>query len=235
MILPSSHRNEFLIRIARHLIVNTTYLDNLGLYTGKTGIIIFFAQLSSYLENTIYRDFAGKLLDEVFANIHIEMPVNMRNGLCGIGWTVEYLLREGFIEGNSNEVLSDIDKKVMEYELNRICDESFETGSAGILFYILTRLISKQHPIEDIPFPEEYLKCLYKFSLERQREQTDLGLYSLIYSKWFNQEEVDTSVVYRLLPKYIVESCDLYDADFIYLPFGLENGCAGIGLKNVLL
>ena len=133
-------KSQYLLRIARHLIVNSSYTDNLGLFDGKIGIVIFFAHLARYSRKKIYDDFAGKLLDEVYAQIHTETPINFKNGLCGIGWSMEYLLQNDFIEGNSNDVLAGIDEKIMERDPLRVCDKSFETGAAGILFYILTRL-----------------------------------------------------------------------------------------------
>lgn len=99
------NNNGYLSRIARHLIINSSYTDNLGLYNGKMGILIFFAHFARYTQKKIYDDFAGKLLDEVYSEIHTETPINFTNGLCGIGWSMEYLLQNNFLDGNSNEVL----------------------------------------------------------------------------------------------------------------------------------
>ena len=57
-------KDNHLYRIARHLIINSSYTDNLGLYDGKIGIIIFFAHLARYTQKQIYDDFTGKLLNE---------------------------------------------------------------------------------------------------------------------------------------------------------------------------
>lgn len=225
-------KDQYLLRIARHLIINSCYTDNLGLFNGKIGIVIFFAHFARYSRKKIYDDFAGKLLDEVYAQIHAETPINFKNGLCGIGWSMEYLLQNDFIEGNSNDVLADIDEKIMERDPLRVCDKSFETGAAGILFYILTRLFSTKHKTDDIPFIPSYLEDWYTVSLKESQQQTDLGYFSNLFLQWKNNKEMNFTVN-KLLPNVVLPST-IMDEEFIYLPFGLKNGCAGIGLKNIL-
>lgn len=228
----TSNNNEYLYRIARHLIVNSSYTDKLGLYDGKMGIVIFFAHFARYIQKKIYDDYAGKLLDEVYAEIHTETPINFRNGLCGIGWGMEYLLQNNFLEGNSNEVLAGIDEKIMERDPLRICDNSFETGAAGILFYIVTRLLSTRKEKNDIPFVPSYLDSWNKVALAESQKQTDLGHFSNLFLQWKNNEEVKFTVN-KLIPNMLLPSITM-DEEYMYLPFGLKNGCAGIGLKNIL-
>lgn len=207
-------------------------MDDLGLYNGKAGIVIFFAHFARHTKQTIYDDFAGKLLDEVYTQIHTETPINFKNGLCGIGWSMEYLLQNNFIDGNSNEVLAGIDEKIMERDPLRICDKSFETGAAGILFYILTRLFSSKRDINDIPFIPLYLENWHKVALTENQQQTDLGYFCNLFLQWVNNEDVKFTVN-KLLPNMVLPSMTM-DEEFVYLPYGLKNGCAGIGLKNIL-
>ena len=98
--------NDLLPRIARHLIMHASYTPDMGLYHGKMGIVLFFAHYARYMGNSLYNEFAGELLDEVYQGIHTELPVNFESGLCGVGWGIEYLLQYGFMEGDSDEILS---------------------------------------------------------------------------------------------------------------------------------
>ena len=66
--------NDLLSRIAGHLIINTSFIKDLGLYNGKMGIILFFAHYAQYTQKDIYHDFAGKLLEEIYAEIHNYPP-----------------------------------------------------------------------------------------------------------------------------------------------------------------
>lgn len=38
-----SDKDQILTRIANHLIINTSFMTDLGLYHGKMGIVLFFA------------------------------------------------------------------------------------------------------------------------------------------------------------------------------------------------
>lgn len=229
-----SNQDNYLFRIARHLIINSSYTDNLGLYNGKIGIIIFFAHFARYTQRKIYDNFAEKLLEEVYSEIHTETPINFRNGLCGIGWGMEYLLQNEFLEGNSNEVLAGIDAKIMERHPLSMSDKSFGTGAAGILFYVLTRLFSSKHNRNDIPFTYDYLNSWYQVALREKQNQNDLAYFCTFFLKWRKNEETKFTVN-KLLPNVILTSCSLKDEEFIYLPLGLNKGSAGIGLKNILL
>lgn len=45
------------------------------------------------------------------------------------------LEKHGFIEGNTDEILEEVDWKVMEREVRRISDDNLETGLVGIAVY----------------------------------------------------------------------------------------------------
>lgn len=132
----TKEKDQMLLRIARHLILNASFLSNIGLYHGKMGIVIFFAHYTRYTGDDMYMDFAGELIDEVYEEIHAGMPVGLESGFCGIGWGIKYLLGNNFMGGNANEILAGVDLKIKEWNIPAIQDKSFSTGSAGISYYI---------------------------------------------------------------------------------------------------
>jgi hypothetical protein len=176
-------KEKLLLHIARHLIVNTSFISDIGLYHGKMGIVLFFAHYSCYSQKSVYNDFASKLLNEVYAEISTETPVNFKNGLCGIGWAIEYLFQNGFLEGDTNEILTDIDKKIMEYNPLRMQDLSFEMGVGGMLYYILIRLTSPKRG-NIIPFDKKYMAYWYKSLQHKHIDSNHLLI------KWKNNEDV---------------------------------------------
>lgn len=202
-------KNIVLQRIANHLILHSRPLDDVGLFHGKIGIILFFVHYARYADNFLYDDFACELLEEVCENISENLPVNLESGLCGIGWGIEYLIRNKFLEGDSNEMLKEIDRKIMERDLRRIEDTSLATGLLGISHYIYERIYSASENAYYIPFDSQYLKEWKACSSSLETG----GEGNVLSSILANQPA---------------------EGDFSAFDLGLQNGCAGYGLKRLL-
>ena len=134
------NKNIVLHQIANHLIINSSFLMDLSLYHGKMGIVLFFYNYAQYTGNPVYEEFAGELLDEIFEEVHDNIGIDFENGLSGIGWGILYLLKNNFIVGSPDDILEDIDKKILEVNLLKIIDLSLERGLAGIVTYLTNRL-----------------------------------------------------------------------------------------------
>lgn len=142
-----------------YLTINGSYLNDLGLFHGKMGIVLFFSELAHASQNSVYEDLASNLLGEIYEEIHYDLPINLENGLCGISWCIEYLVQHGLLEGDTDEILSDIDQKVMEMNPLRITDFSLRRGLAGIAFYVVARLNASRQS-KTLPFDDDYLNIL---------------------------------------------------------------------------
>jgi len=164
-------------RIANILLLNASFIDNLGLLNGKMGIAIFFYHYARYLDNKIFGDHAGELIDEIYEEINTNTPVDFANGLTGIGWGIEYLVKNKFVEADTDEALSEIDNSVYRNSLYRpfLLENDKDLFGYG-LYYIarlrenendddnLNTLFKKQHliyltdDVERILTQKEYLK-----------------------------------------------------------------------------
>lgn len=129
-------------RIINHLVMASSFTPNIGLYHGKTGVVIALCHYARFARKPIYDDFAGELLDEVCSSIHAGTSFDFENGLAGIGWGIEYLLQNRFMEGDSNVVLRNINEHIMKYDVRRMTDESVEEGLTGIHYYVDKHLSS---------------------------------------------------------------------------------------------
>ncbi len=151
-------------QIANHLIINSSFLTDLSLYHGKMGIVLFFYSYARYTGNTVYEEFAGELLDEIFEEIHDRIGVDFENGLSGIGWGILYLLQNEYIDGNPDDILEDIDCKIMEVNLLKVRDCSLERGVAGLSAYVSYRF-SLQEKVSS--FDTDFISDWYKVTKER--------------------------------------------------------------------
>lgn len=156
------NKDKQLLQIAQHLIINSAFTNDLGLFHGRMGIVLFLCHYARYSKQKLYNDYAGELIEMINEDLTVDIPVNIENGLSGIGWTIEYLITNNFMEGNTDDILTDIDERIMQYDPLRINDYSFKDGIIGIIFYVLTRLVSKNRNIKNKPFDKDYLYALFK-------------------------------------------------------------------------
>jgi len=127
-------------RIANILLLNSSFIDNPGLLNGKTGIAIFFYHYGRYTGNKIFTGYAGDLVDEIYEEINQSTPVNFADGLTGIGWGIEYLVKNKFVQAETDEALSEIDTVV--YRNSLYWPFLLESGNDlfGYGLYYITRL-----------------------------------------------------------------------------------------------
>jgi len=130
-------------RITNTLLLNASFIDNLGLMHGKMGIAIYFFHLARETGNSIYEEYAGELIDEIYKEIHAKTQCDFENGLAGIGWGIEYLLRNKFIDADPNEVLEEFDSQIIhEITFHAPDDVGILYGLNGYILYFLSRLQS---------------------------------------------------------------------------------------------
>lgn len=142
--------DQRLQRIANVLLLNTSFIDNLGLLNGKMGIAIFFYHYSRYTDNEVYETYAGELIDEIFEEINQVTPVDFANGLTGIGWGIEYLAQNGFVEADTDEVLEELDQAIYKARLNRPILIEKSNDLFGFGFYYLSRLYGHEKDDENL-------------------------------------------------------------------------------------
>ncbi|HWR94933.1 MAG TPA: lanthionine synthetase LanC family protein [Flavobacterium sp.] len=130
-------------RIRNCLLLNASFIDNLGIMHGKMGIAIYFFHLARETQNQIYENYAGELIDEIYDEITIQTSCDFENGLAGIGWGIEYLDRNGFIEADTDEVLEDFDNRIIHEITHHVPDDAgILQGIFGYIVYFLKRIKS---------------------------------------------------------------------------------------------
>ena len=84
-----------------------------SLFHGKMGLCIYFYHLSKIESNPEYQTIAEKLLDQILLHdLSPDHPIDVENGLAGIGIGVTYLIKNQFVEGDLNEILESIDNEI---------------------------------------------------------------------------------------------------------------------------
>lgn len=199
-------------KIAESLMLKIYASDNIGLFYGKMGVAIFFFHYARYTGRSYYEDFAEDLLEFVSSGLSSDMQWGFGNGICGIGWGLEYLVQSGFLCGDTSSLLQEFDIKVMEKDPERVTDVSIEMGLTGLYYYVMARIQSAQINGKKYPFDD-----LYCQKLKKQMTLLHLNV------SWSFQE------IYRIFINKVPLG---YDQSKWSL--GLADGCAGYGLKLLL-
>lgn len=151
--------------------LNACFTSDSGLFRGKMGFVVYFSHYAKNTGYAIYEALIDRLFDEIYSSLDGRTPINLEAGLCGIGWGIEYLIHQGFVKGNADELLEDIDSQIMERNPLYIKDYSFRTGLSGILYYVMIRL-SSPRDTPKLPFENSYLQNLRKIA-EIHHKKTD--------------------------------------------------------------
>lgn len=228
------HDKNLLQRIVGRLLINSSFTSNLGLFHGKMGIVLFFCHYARYAGNSDYDEFAGELMEEIYEDINTSISTDFENGLGGIGWGCLYLFNRGFMNGDIDETLGDIDLRIMEQDPARTRDFSFRQGLGGISHYVCCRLNACLLSGKEQPFDRLYLKSLFDaISNNRMDMGHDMpeGLSGQLGKLLSGNAVAEKMLLPELLFK---ELPDLTSATRLCeLPIGIEKGIAGAGLKLI--
>lgn len=223
-------RDNILLDIANHLILNASNMSNLGLFHGKMGVAIFFYLYGRYSRLSYYTDFADILLDELFSELDISLSVSFENGLSGIGWGIEYLVQNNYIDGDTYEILYEVNSIFMQkIDIRRCQDLSWETGLKGILYYVLTHLTSFVRNKTVIPFDKLFLTDLLNTinGIEPDTDKLIVSFKEYMQEHYFSSEKIT-------FPSFLMGKADIKE-NYIENSLGLYDGLAGVGLKFILL
>lgn len=125
---------EELQKIANTLLLYSYHIDPIGLFNGKMGIALYLYRYARYADCKYYSEFADELLDKVLDSINHSSP-DFESGISGVGWCINYLMKNEYVEGDPNDVLLNVDKRVFsQLSCNPI------TSMLGQGIYLLERL-----------------------------------------------------------------------------------------------
>ena len=131
--------NTELRKIADYLLLKSPYIHDIGLFHGKMGVVVSLYAYANKYQDELLEDFAWDLLQQIYENVHADMPIGMEYGLTGIGYGTTLLSKLGLVDCDLNAVLADVDAKIMERDPRRMTDYSVRTGARGVLLYLSLR------------------------------------------------------------------------------------------------
>ena len=116
MVQNENQIKSHLQRISNTLLINGGFLNNPGLYSGEMGLVLFFAQYARFSQNELYSDCSFNLIEIIQKSIHKGTPVNYKNGLAGIGSSIEYLVQNDYFKVDTDFLLEEFDERMFSVE-----------------------------------------------------------------------------------------------------------------------
>ncbi|HCT95233.1 MAG: hypothetical protein A2X19_02630 [Bacteroidetes bacterium GWE2_39_28] len=230
----------------KHLIQSLVKQDfPIGLANGKMGICIYLYITGRVESNEEYLSLADKLLDEITNHIS-GLPVDVENGLGGIGLGVNFLAKSNYIKGNLNLILEDIDNVIFKnLSYTKFVEKIDVLSLIQILYYLYIRLKAQRKNSEnelllkeliistinhiyekiDLEFFEEYLFYSINYPLPQL-----LYVFSEIYSlEFYNYRLIK---IIEELEHKILSVLPLLNSNKLYLLWGLDSLQRRIQNKN---
>ena len=173
MTLIPKEIQSILRQISDVLLINGGFLSNPGLYTGEMGLVLFFFRYARFMQNELYSEYGFELIEKIQNRIHQDTPINYKQGLAGIGATIEYLVQNGYFDADTDEVLEDFDNRIFfTYNLSRLSSD--EINDIG--YYAAWRLSgnsTQKDKIRQIILPQTVIPDLYpKSTPDSLKEKT---------------------------------------------------------------
>ena len=220
-------------RILHLLFLNTFFVKEVGLMSGKMGILLALAEYNKFHPNSIHQDFIYDLIDEVLEHMDAKSSIGFSDGLCGIGWGIEWLINNQIIEGEEMNICSELDNKIMEKDIRRMEDPGLENGLGGILYYALIHINSSLLRQEQIPFDEIFRHDLF-LKAERLSTQTNNLTVQKLAKNYVNSHINQAPISMEISLEPFIGNFN-FDKNKIYdYPLGLHNGLAGLLLKEAI-
>lgn len=122
-----------------------TALSNQGIFDGSAGMAIVTGILYQQTQDSLFKSIFQNHLNKISENIEMVKDNGFKNGLAGIGWSIEWLSQNKILEGiNTDEILEDFDDllyKTVVFTNNN--DFTILYGNLGLFKYFHARCGSK--------------------------------------------------------------------------------------------
>ena len=193
------------------------------------GIALFFYQLHQVTKSANHQSFANQLIQEIASKIDYQIPRTFFNGLIGIAWGFDYLIKHNFVDFEDEDMLAELDQALLEINIERLFDESFSTGVRGVAYYIVSRCSGTA--TIPAPFDKEYIQVLAgRINRIEPKDPTAIHLLNRLHQIMNGYIiDYDLNIFYQLIGN------EPFDETNLFIPkrnIGIiDNGYTGIAFR----
>lgn len=130
---------KILQKIANILTLNVHNINSVGLLNGQMGIVLFYYNYSRFTQNKLYSDIADELFESVYNKVAGLKDISFDQGILGIAWGIRYLIRNKFVEGNPDEVLSEIEDFLFKQNISDNAQSPISLSAMGMYIHSMIK------------------------------------------------------------------------------------------------
>jgi len=126
-----------------HILLNTKIKKQVpGAINEKVGLAVYMYTLIRKFDVSLKEQIADEVLDDVYQNLtNDKVPIGFLRGLTGIGWAFEYLVQNNFVDGATDDILTEIDDKLFRFMTSEERPAlHMHSGVLGFAAYTIMRL-----------------------------------------------------------------------------------------------
>lgn len=209
-------------RLAHSLIFSfRDAFDSVGLLNGDMGVVLALAIYARKRNQRMIKRISEHMLEVIIQRVNRLTPICLADGIAGLGWGIEYMIQNNYIDANGADLLWQIDNCIMEWDINRITDYSFAHGVEGLLHYVLIHIQGAKKQNSSV-FDSRYIDSWAQWVdgyLQNGNNQTLLKLANIF--KMLNEPNYN-DIAYAIGPTEFIS-----DTMGPMRPQSLSNGYAG--------
>lgn len=209
-----------------------------GLFDGKMGICIYFFYASRFSNNALYLSYAEKLLNDVYSSLNEIDVIDFDTGIAGVTWGVHHLVVNGFVTGNINWVLQDVDNLLFRDISSMLLDNKVKSRHELLwfLFYYSDRLGTIKDKIETILMQRiviqiiNYIEDSFSDTPWNQptifnMEESELPLYLFSLSRIYQYNFFNYKIIkiWESLSDVVLSSFPIRNVNRLLLLLSIEN------------
>lgn len=143
MLLPGKNLTGLTKKLVQKMVETVPTLDNYGLYSGKTGMLVALHTIVDSLKNEFLQQTKQTIefLQTDISENAVSTCDNFADGIFGIGWGIDFLYKKRYITENEIEVLNSFDDELYKLVMySKAATHDLEKGSMGRINYYLNRI-----------------------------------------------------------------------------------------------
>lgn len=194
--------DSYIVKINEKMIASGNQKVGLDIETGKMGYCLYFFRLSRLLNKSQYKKQAERLLDDIYLELSSESTERSAYELAQIGMAIDYLIKQGYVEGNINSVLDNIDKLIFKAVVFENKPITYQMNGIIPILYLIYMRIEEQNKESDA-----------RFMLEELVIKLFNNLYQSLDPKFYDESILFNVLDYKL-PQFLYTVSKIYSLQF---------------------